>query len=101
VHGHFWRRLRKTNSKIKSGYRLTRRPIGEGQISTGRVKWLNESKGYGFIRPDSGGKDLFVHQSEIQPEDRASIREGQQVEYEIGEGVKGGPCAANVCLCRS
>ena len=64
-------------------------------MSTGTVKWFNDSKGYGFITPTEGGSDLFVHHSEIQTEGYASLREGQSVEFEVGEGKKG-PCATNV-----
>jgi len=64
-------------------------------VSTGKVKWFNSSKGYGFIKPDDGGSDLFVHHSEIKMEGFAKLSEGQQVEFEIGEGKKG-PCATNV-----
>ncbi|MGD9109676.1 MAG: cold-shock protein [Phycisphaerales bacterium] len=64
-------------------------------MSTGTVKWFNASKGYGFITPDDGGADLFVHHSEIRTEGYASLDEGQKVEFEIGEGKKG-PCATNV-----
>jgi CspA family cold shock protein len=64
-------------------------------VSTGKVKWFNSSKGYGFIEPDDGGNDLFVHHSEIKTNGFASLNEGQKVEYEIGEGKKG-PCATNV-----
>ncbi len=64
-------------------------------MSTGIVKWFNASKGYGFITPDEGGDDLFVHHSEIKTEGYASLDEGQKVEFEIGEGKKG-PCATNV-----
>ena len=64
-------------------------------MSTGTVKWFNSSKGYGFIVPDDGGKDLFVHHSEIKTEGFAKLNEGQKVEYEVGEGKKG-PCATNV-----
>ncbi len=64
-------------------------------MSTGTVKWFNADKGYGFITPDDGGKDLFVHHSEIQSSGYASLDEGQKVEFEIGEGQKG-PCATDV-----
>ena len=64
-------------------------------MSTGTVKWFNSSKGYGFICPDDGGDDLFVHHSDIQTEGYASLNEGQKVDFEIGEGKKG-PCATQV-----
>ena len=64
-------------------------------MSTGKVKWFNAEKGFGFIVPDDGGDDLFVHHSEINIEGYASLDEGQKVEYEIGQSKKG-PCATNV-----
>ena len=64
-------------------------------VGTGTVKWFNEKKGFGFITPEGGGDDLFVHHSEIKTTGYASLREGQQVDFEIGEGKKG-PCATNV-----
>ena len=64
-------------------------------MSTGTVKWFNDKKGYGFITPSDGGADLFVHHSEIQSSGYASLKEGQSVEFEIGEGKKG-PCATKV-----
>ncbi len=64
-------------------------------MSTGTVKWFNASKGYGFITPDDGGDDLFVHHSEIKTAGYATLEEDQKVEFEIGEGKKG-PCATNV-----
>ena len=67
-------------------------------MKTGTVKWFNEKKGYGFILPDDDDDDLFVHHSEIQSEGRATLNEGQKVEYEIGEGEKG-PCATKVRPC--
>ena len=63
-------------------------------MSTGTVKWFNSSKGYGFITPDDGGNDLFIHHSEIKTEGYASLDEGQKVTFEVGEGKKG-PCATN------
>jgi CspA family cold shock protein len=64
-------------------------------VSTGTVKWFNSNKGYGFIKPDDGGADLFVHHSEIKSAGYASLDEGQKVEFEVGQGKKG-PCATNV-----
>jgi CspA family cold shock protein len=68
---------------------------GEAQVSTGTVKWFNASKGFGFITPDDGGEDLFVHHSEIKVDGYATLDDGQKVEFEVGEGKKG-PCATNV-----
>ena len=64
-------------------------------MSTGTVKWFNSSKGYGFISPDDGSTELFVHHSEIKTQGYASLDEGQKVEFELGQGKKG-PCATNV-----
>jgi len=67
-------------------------------VSTGTVKWFNEKKGFGFITPDGGSEDLFVHHSEIKTKGYASLNEGQKVEFEVGQGRKG-PCATNVIPC--
>ena len=64
-------------------------------MSTGTVKWFNASKGFGFITPDEGGQDLFVHHSEIKTKGYATLDEGQKVKFEVGQGKKG-PCATNV-----
>jgi len=56
---------------------------------TGTVKWFNESKGFGFIAPDSGAKDLFAHASEIQGSGFKSLAEAQRVEFEVTQGQKG------------
>jgi CspA family cold shock protein len=65
-------------------------------MSKGTVKWFNAEKGFGFIAPEDGGKDLFVHHSEIQGGGgRATLSDGQEVEFEVGEGQKG-PCATKV-----
>lgn len=67
-------------------------------MSKGTVKWFNEEKGFGFITPDDGGSDLFVHHSEVQTPGRAMLADGQPVEFEAGQGPKG-PCATNVVPC--
>jgi CspA family cold shock protein len=68
--------------------------LGKGaQVSTGKVKWFNNKKGFGFIIPDEGGEDLFVHHSEVKS--GGDLREGQEVEFEVGQGKKG-PCAVSV-----
>jgi cold shock protein len=64
-------------------------------MSTGTIKFFNDEKGFGFILQDDGGKDLFVHASEIQGGHNTTLIEGQKVEYDIGQGKKG-PCAINV-----
>jgi CspA family cold shock protein len=61
----------------------------------GKVKWFNASKGFGFIVPEAGGKDIFVHHSSIQMEGYRALDENEAVTYEIGDG-KGGPQAKNV-----
>jgi cold shock protein len=58
-------------------------------MANGIVKWFNDAKGYGFITPDEGLKDLFVHRSNIAGEGFKSLREGARVEYEQREGSKG------------
>lgn len=62
---------------------------------TGTVKWFNESKGFGFITPADGGKDVFVHFSAIQGSGFKTLAEGQQVSFEVEQGQKG-PSAVNV-----
>ena len=62
---------------------------------TGTVKWFNESKGYGFISPADGSKDVFVHHSAINGSGFKTLAEGQKVEYETTQGPKG-PQASNV-----
>ena len=64
-------------------------------MATGIVKWFNAEKGFGFIAPDDGSADVFVHYSEIQGSGFRTLEENQKVEFEVGEGAKG-PQAQNV-----
>ncbi|MEO6067217.1 MAG: cold shock domain-containing protein [Gemmatimonadota bacterium] len=63
--------------------------------TTGTVKWFNEAKGFGFITPEGGAKDCFVHHTAIQGQGFKTLGEGEKVEFEIVEGQKG-PAAQNV-----
>ena len=58
-------------------------------MSSGTVKWFNEAKGYGFISPDNGGDDVFVHFNAIQSSGFKTLSEGQSVTYEVEKGPKG------------
>ena len=64
-------------------------------MATGTVKWFNESKGFGFISPSEGGKDVFVHFSAIQSDGFRTLAEGQAVSFDVEDGPKG-PQASNV-----
>ena len=64
-------------------------------MAEGTVKWFNDSKGFGFITPDEGEADCFVHYSAIQGDGFKSLAEGDRVQFEVGEGPKG-PAAENV-----
>ncbi len=64
-------------------------------MALGKVKWFNDAKGYGFIEPEDGGKDVFVHFSAIEMEGFRTLGEGQEVEFEVQTGEKGS-FAANV-----
>ena len=66
-------------------------------MATGTVKWFNADKGYGFITPDEGGKDVFVHHSAIEGEGYKTLAENAKVEFEPVEGAEG-PEAKNVAL---
>lgn len=71
------------------------RKVGSINMAQGTVKWFNEEKGYGFISPDEGGEDLFVHYSGIAGSGFKSLDEGAKVSYEATQGKKG-PQAENV-----
>jgi CspA family cold shock protein len=83
------------NGDSENGIHYSPQPKG-CVMSRGTVKWFNADKGFGFITPSEGGKDLFVHHSEIKTgEGFATLNDGQAVEFEVGQGQKG-PCANNV-----
>jgi cold shock protein len=69
--------------------------LGVKQVSIGTVKWFSSDKGYGFITPDDGSADLFVHHSEVKTTGYATLNDNQKVSFEAGQGKKG-PCATNV-----
>jgi CspA family cold shock protein len=64
-------------------------------MPTGTVKWFNNEKGFGFITPEDGGKDCFVHHTAIQGTGYKSLNEGDRVQFDVTQGQKG-PAAANV-----
>ncbi len=65
-------------------------------MATGTVKWFNTTKGYGFIAPDEGDTDVFVHISAVQNSGMTDLQEGQQVSYELEEGKNGKTAAINL-----
>ena len=64
-------------------------------MSTGTVKWFNAQKGYGFIQPDDGGKDVFVHVSAVQRAGLQTLREGQKISYELTQDRRTGKSSAD------
>ncbi len=67
-------------------------------MATGTVKWFNPTKGYGFIEPDDGGKDAFVHVSAVERAGMSTLAEGQKVSYELREGQNGKSSAENLSI---
>jgi len=70
-------------------YRFFETRKGGDNMATGTVKWFNDTKGFGFIAPDDGGKDVFVHQSTIEAQGFRSLSEGDKVKFEVIEDTKG------------
>jgi CspA family cold shock protein len=64
-------------------------------MSTGTVKWFNAQKGYGFIQPDEGGKDVFVHISAVERAGMQTLREGQKISYELTQNRRTGKSSAD------
>ncbi len=71
---------------------------GTIEMPTGTVKWFNPTKGFGFIEPDEGGADAFVHISAVEQAGLSSLNEGQKVNYELEPGREGKMAAANLSL---
>ena len=67
-------------------------------MPTGTVKWFNAAKGYGFIQPEGGGPDAFVHISAVEAAGLSTLNEGQRVQYELVQGQKGKSSAENLKL---
>jgi CspA family cold shock protein len=79
-------------------YRLGRVEIGESGMPTGTVKWFNSTKGYGFIAPDNGGKDVFVHISAVERAGLKGLNENQKIGYELQSGRDGKESAGDLRL---
>jgi CspA family cold shock protein len=86
------------DAPVHSGCRLvrTRRQKGSTSMPKGTVKWFNPTKGYGFIAPDTGGKDIFVHISAVQKAGLRSLNEGQKVGFEVEQQQNGRSAAVNL-----
>jgi CspA family cold shock protein len=65
-------------------------------MPTGTVKWFNPAKGYGFIQPDDGSKDVFVHISAVERSNLGSLREGQKISFDVERGQQGKTSAVNL-----
>src|SRR3970040_1989400 len=74
---------------------ITQHPRSTSMRTTGTVKWFNDAKGFGFITPEGGAKDCFVHHSAIKSQGFRSLAEGDRVEFDVVQGAKG-PAAENV-----
>lgn len=84
------------NIQMRQTRRAGSKKIGKISMSTGTVKWFNPTKGYGFIEPEDGGKDVFVHISAVERAGLSSLREGQKIEFEVVAGQNGKSSAENI-----
>jgi CspA family cold shock protein len=75
-------------------YQQSRQSKGQG-MSTGTVKWFNSQKGFGFIQPDDGGKDVFVHISAVERAGMSNLNEGQKLSYELTQDKRSGKTSAD------
>jgi cold shock protein len=94
LHGKIKPSVLDPDAEVASRFRFS---VVEISMTQGTVKWFNAEKGFGFITPDSGGGDVFVHYSEIQGNGFRSLEENARVEFEIGQGQKG-PQATSVTV---
>jgi len=72
----------------------TQDPEGDTDMATGVVKWFNGQKGFGFIQPDDGGQDVFVHISAVERANMSSLNEGQKISYELEKDPRNGKTSA-------
>jgi CspA family cold shock protein len=86
---------RRRNTAYREGVITNTTKEQDRMRTTGKVKWFNDAKGFGFITPESGEKDCFVHHTAIKAEGFKSLAEGERVEFDIVQGQKG-PAAENV-----
>jgi CspA family cold shock protein len=85
-----------TIEKYSASRVVRRQVLEEHRMSTGTVKWFNAQKGYGFIQPDDGSKDVFVHISAVERSGLGRLNDGQKVSYDIERGQQGKSSAVNL-----